>query len=91
MIKTLKVIIATSARSIGIVISFKMRLFNVLEIMICSYQTNIIADMGVARGKSGWGSFPKGRRPRAGCGAWPHVAAQAKIFWVLDGGRIPRI
>ena len=25
--------------------------------------------MGVARGKSGWGSFPKGRRPRAGCGA----------------------
>ena len=34
MIKTLKVIIATSARSKGIVISFKMRLFNVLEIMI---------------------------------------------------------
>ena len=45
MIKTLKVIIATSARSIGIVISFKMRLFNVLEIMICSYQTNIIAEI----------------------------------------------
>ena len=45
--------------------------------------------MGVARGKSWWGSFPKavGR----GCGAEPHVALQAKIFWVLDGGRIPRI
>ena len=25
--------------------------------------------MGVARGKSGWGSFPKGLRPMAGCGA----------------------
>ena len=36
--------------------------------------------MGVARGKSGGGIFPKGRRPRAGCGAEPHVAAQAKIF-----------
>ena len=47
--------------------------------------------MGVARGKSGWGSFPKDRRPRAGCGAEPHVAPQAKIFWVLDGGGIPRI
>ena len=43
--------------------------------------------MGVARGKSGWGSFPKGRRPRAGCGAEPHVAPQVKMFWVLDGGR----
>ena len=48
-------------------------------------------DMGVARGKSGWGSFPKGRRPRAGCGGEAHVAPQAKIFWVLDGGGIPRI
>ena len=50
-----------------------------------------VKHMGVARGKSGWGSFPKGRRPRAGCGAEPHVAPQAKIFWVLDGGGIPRI
>ena len=25
--------------------------------------------MGVARRKSGWGSFPNGRRPRAGCRA----------------------
>ena len=47
--------------------------------------------MGVARGKSGWGSFPKGRRPRAGCEAEPHVAPQAKNVWVLDGGGIPRI
>ena len=54
------------------------------------FMINILC-MGVARGKSGWGSFPKGRRPRAGCGAEPHVAAQAKIFWVLDGGGIPRI
>ena len=36
---------------------------------------------GVARGKSGWGRFPKGRRPRAGCGAEAQVAAQAKIFF----------
>ena len=41
--------------------------------------------MGVARGKLGWGSFPKGRRPRAGCGAEPHVAPLAKFFWVVDG------
>ena len=47
--------------------------------------------MGVARGKSGWGSFPKGRRPQAGCGAEPNVAPQANFFWVLDGGGIPRI
>ena len=47
--------------------------------------------MGIARGKSGWGSFPKVRRPGAGCGAEPHVVPQAKIFWVLDGGGIPRI
>ena len=40
--------------------------------------------MGVARGKSRWGSFPKGRRPRAGCGAEPHLAPQAKFFWFKD-------
>ena len=40
--------------------------------------------MGVGRGKLGWGSFPKGRRPRAGCGAEPHFAPQGKIFWVKD-------
>ena len=51
----------------------------------------MITGMGVARGKSGWGSFPKGHRPRAGCWAEPHVAPEAKIFWVLDGGGIPRI
>ena len=33
--------------------------------------------MGVARGKSGWGSFPKGRRPRAGCGVWGRAPRSA--------------
>ena len=51
----------------------------------------LLVVMGVARGKSGWGSFPKGRRPRAGCWAEPHVEPQAKFFWVLYGGRIPKI
>jgi len=59
--------------------------------MQLNWRNKIMLSMGVARGKSGWGSFPKGRRPRAGCGADPHVAPQAKIFWVLDRGGIPRI
>ena len=46
------------------------------------FDSEKVLGMGVARGKTGWGSFPKGRRPRAGCGA---------EFWVLDGGGIPRI
>ena len=45
---------------------------------------DLVDAMGVARGKSGWGSFPKGHRPRAGCGAEPHCAPQAEIFWGVN-------